>query len=232
MKLPDGLALQQQFLKAEPFPHIVLDNLWPAWMLWGIEAEFNRDIFTVTDHKHSNKLFLEDVNKFPARCGRLLQAGNSLLMLYFLRELTGIYELRADHEFLGGGMHKHENDGFLSIHRDFTHHLGNGMPRVLNMLLYVHKEWEAAWGGCLELWPEDFNPWQMKSIPPTRNRTVIFQTSERSWHGLPKRVSTPNGKTRNSLAWYYYAGRPQPEKAGDPETVWATLTGDSANADA
>jgi hypothetical protein len=76
------------------------------------------------------------------------------------------------------------------------------------MLIYLNPEWKEEWGGSIEfhLDPWDHNRNEVKSALPIMNRCVIFETSERSWHGF-KRIQIPDNKrrlSRKSIAVYFY----------------------------
>ena len=51
-----------------------------------------------------------------------------------------------------------------------------------------------------------------KKITPIFNKTVIFSTTDFSYHGNPNKVNHPNNISRKSIAMYYYSnGRPKNE---------------------
>jgi hypothetical protein len=60
-------------------------------------------------------------------------------------------------------------------------------------------------------------------VSPAFNRCVIFETSERSWHGF-ECLALPDGRpdlTRKSIALYFYtADRPPAETAGKHSTIY------------
>ena len=43
-----------------------------------------------------------------------------------------------------------------------------------------------------------------RRIAPLFNRCVVFRTSETSFHGVPGGVACPEGRSRRSLALYYF----------------------------
>ena len=43
-----------------------------------------------------------------------------------------------------------------------------------------------------------------KKVLPIFNRAVIFSTDETSYHGHPESLLCPEGRTRKSIALYYY----------------------------
>ena len=59
------------------------------------------------------------------------------------------------------------------------------------------------YGGQLELWDTDMKGC-VRSVVPEANRCVIFNTTSFSNHGNPHPVNHPEGRTRKSIALYYY----------------------------
>ena len=79
------------------------------------------------------------------------------------------------------------------------------------MLLYLNKNWDEEYGGCLELWDKEMKFCKRK-ILPTFNTMVIFSTTDFSNHGHPDPLNCPNDRSRKSIATYYFSeGRPKEE---------------------
>lgn len=95
----------------------------------------------------------------------------------------------------GGGMHLSGPGAHLDIHADFNRHPRTAWRRRANLIVYLNEGWDPAWGGCLEL---DHTV----TTPPEMGRLVVFETSERSWHGHPAPIA--DGHWRKSIACYYY----------------------------
>jgi hypothetical protein len=99
------------------------------------------------------------------------------------------------------------------------------LHRRLNLILFLNREWDESWGGCLELhkdpWDPDANSVSM--IVPIANRAVLFETTERSWHGFSRIALPPDRQhiSRKSVAVYYYtASRPAAEAVASHGTVY------------
>lgn len=99
------------------------------------------------------------------------------------------------------------------------------MHRRLNLIVFLNPEWEEAWGGCLELHKDAWNPERnaVKQIVPLANRAVLFETTEDSWHGFT-RVALPAARqrlSRRSIAVYFYTRqRPAAETSSPHATVY------------
>lgn len=50
----------------------------------------------------------------------------------------------------------------------------------------------------------------LKKVPPIFNRLVIFDSHDRSYHGLPDPVNFPEDEPRRSILLYYYTKDPRP----------------------
>jgi hypothetical protein len=68
-----------------------------------------------------------------------------------------------------------------------------------------------------------------RRIEPTFNRIVIFSITDTAFHGHPEPLRCPAGRTRRSLALYYYSnGRPEPERSESHSTLWQTRPAEDA----
>ena len=84
----------------------------------------------------------------------------------------------------------------------------DSQSKVLTVLLYLNKDWNESWGGALQLASLEKSGLEVsQSIMPNFNKTVIFTTTDSSYHGHPEPMNLPNGRARNSLALYYYVSQ-------------------------
>jgi 2OG-Fe(II) oxygenase superfamily len=211
------------YLSASPFPHIVLDGLLPDAVLKSVLAEFPgpNDIEWIRFRRgHERKLASMGDRDFGSHTRDLLSELNSSTFVTFLEDLTGIRGLIPDPHFDGGGLHQIERGGHLDIHVDFNRHPRLRLDRRLNLIVYLNEDWREHWGGHIEFWNRDVSNCDRK-ILPIFNRTVIFSTTETSWHGHPDPLVCPPDRTRKSLALYYYtSGRPRDETALSHSTAF------------
>ena len=132
-----------------------------------------------------------------------------------LEDLTGEVGLIPDPYLLGGGIHSTVNQGFLKMHADFNWHTHLKLYRRLNLLIYLNKDWDESWGGALKLASLGNSGLEVgKVIMPDFNKTVIFTTTNSSYHGHPEPMNLPGGRTRNSLALYYYLSSKPADTSG------------------
>jgi Rps23 Pro-64 3,4-dihydroxylase Tpa1-like proline 4-hydroxylase len=218
----DPHTLRHSYTHAEPFPHIVLDGLFDDADLEPVLADFPKPEETRWmrfDSPTEKKLgYYHEHSTISDRVRRFLDAMNGFEMLLFLEALTGMEGLIPDPYFGGGGLHQIEPGGFLKVHADFNVHPKLKLDRRANMLVYMNKDWREEWGGHLELWDATSC---VKRIAPLFNRTVIFSTTDTSYHGHPHPLLSPPGVTRKSVSLYYYtAGRPEEERSAPHDTIF------------
>ena len=222
-------SLGRQFRSNRPFPHLVLDDF--------VDPDYLRqlqDEFPAFDSAHAlnemgevgRKAFRQDLPRLGPAYRRFDAMLRSPEFLGFVARLTGIRKLRYDPEYVGGGTHENLEGQDLTPHVDFNFHPRTGLHRRLNLILFLNPEWEESWGGSLQL---HLNPWlpaaqnPVKSVLPIENRCVIFETSERSWHGFPV-IRLPEAKkqvSRRSIAVYFYTKeRPAAETKPSHGTIY------------
>jgi hypothetical protein len=227
----DPDSLRGSFRGAAPFPHIVIDRLFPDEALERVLAVFpspGAQEWRRFDNSQEKKLgSLPGLLEADPAIAGLLAALNAPPMLEFLERLTGIDGLIPDPYFGGGGLHQIVRGGFLKVHADFNWHPKLRLDRRLNLLIYLNKDWREEYGGHLELWDRSLKRAE-KAILPVFNRTVVFATTDSSYHGHPRPLTCPEGMTRKSISLYYYSnGRPESEKSAPHDTVFPETPGAS-----
>ncbi len=228
-------SCRSNYALANPFPHIVIDDFIPKdlaiqcynqmsqhedWMFDSMMGypEDERDSqvnkwWTPYDSDSKNKI----ESDMPA-VWKCLQYFNSRPFLLFLENLTGIKDLIADVDFEGGGIHKIKNGGRLELHSDYNKHPNKDIWRRINLLLYLTPNWN--YNGHLDLYEKEPLV-KVKSILPTFNRAVIFNTTDDSIHGHPIPLICPDEVSRYSFALYYFTkDRPEHEKSDSKAAIW------------
>lgn len=195
---------------SDPFPHAVGTMFDPA-LLARVVAEFpTADSLGWKRYNGEHELKLEGPPAMwgDATCEYFTTLGD---MAGFLAELTGIDGLQM--ETIGGGYHLIPPGGHLAVHTDFNRSPTSGLFRRLNVLTYLNERWNDDDGGHLELWDDDG---LALKIAPEFGTTVIFETSDQSWHGHP----VPTRRWRRSLAAYFFSTEEPPGYRADHSTVW------------
>jgi hypothetical protein len=202
-----------EYLGVSPFPHICIDNFFDEPYLDEILNEFPNLDSGDENYNTTNELKFASKGeyRFGDKTREFMHFMNSQPMLEFLSKLTGIKNLIPDPYFWGGGLHQIKRGGFLKIHADFNIHPTMRLDRRINLLVYLNKDWEEEFGGAFELWDDQMSRCEQK-IFPLFNRMVIFSTTSTSYHGHPDPLNCHEGRSRKSLALYYYTyGRPEEE---------------------
>ncbi|MDE2302770.1 MAG: 2OG-Fe(II) oxygenase [Sphingomonadales bacterium] len=222
------------YAAAEPFPHGVIDDFADPEFLAAVLAEVEAAdglAWREMDDRFQRKFACASTREMGPRTRQLINFMNGQEVLDFLERLTGIKRLVSDWQLGGGGLHALRDGGYLNVHADFNLQRHLKLDRRINLLLYLNRDWQESFGGQLELWDADMTACQ-KSILPLFNRCVIFNTTDKSFHGNPVPVATPDGRPRLSLAFYYYTnGRPAAETAGAHATIFKHRPGEERRSD-
>ena len=209
-------ALHAAFRVAQPFPHVVLEREQVEQVLGvellqqlasnfpAFEPEHARD-----DYGNVNgKAVRTDVRDLGPAYRDLDMIIQSQGFLDLISRITGIPFLMYDPEYVGGGTHENLTGTELNYHIDFNYHPAKKWHRRLNLILFLNEHWDPSWGGVLQL---HRNAWEDSGTPdaevvPAFGRAVIFETSERSWHGFEEITAAPDGGvlSRRSIALYFY----------------------------
>jgi 2OG-Fe(II) oxygenase superfamily len=213
----------EAYASAKPYPHAVIDGLFPEELLDQVVAEIPASGKGWKSYNNRNELktVCSDVSAFGPTAECLGHALNSGAFVRFLEKLSGFDALLTDPSLHAGGYMKCEPGGFLDLHYDFTGHTRLPLKRCLNVLVYLNRDWQPEWGGQLELHSnEDLSDPRHQEIlvEPLFNRTVIF-TTENALHGHRRPVACPAGRTRLLFSAFYYTTPPVLGFLADSEKV-------------
>lgn len=198
--------LQKQFLAADPFEHIVIENFLSDAYAEQIFQAFPTDIESGKWHKYNNplevKFAFDNMNLMPQCIKKLFYLLSTKEISSKISSLSNIDGLESDPYLHGAGLHIHPRNGVLNMHLDYEKHPHLDRERRLNMILYMSKDWQDEWHGDTQLWDKDMTKC-VKSSKVKFNTAIIFKTNEISWHGLPEPIQCPKGEFRKSIAYYY-----------------------------
>ena len=219
----DPARCHDAYVAAAPFPHAVLDGLFADDVLDAVLADFPRPQaidWVRFDNPTEKKLGYSYKQPLGETLRSFLFEMSSAPVLEFLQQLTGIEGLIPDPYFGGAGPHQIARGGFLKIHADFNWHPLLKLDRRLNLIVYLNKDWQPGYGGHLELWNRDMTHCGQRVLP-LFNRTVVFNTTDTSYHGHPSPLACPDTMTRKSVSFYYYSnGRPDDERSAPHDTIF------------
>lgn len=235
----DWNQVYTDFNDARPFRHVVIDNFFLPEIAEKLSEEFP-DYNDSSNYSYKSPLedkkALNYWDRFPPCTYRAFMSFGSPAFVENMSYLINTDEIYFDFGLNGGGWHMHTKGGNNNIHLDYNMHPKLHMQRKLNIIIYLTKNWNPEWGGGLELWSHDYetnSPKEcVKTVDNIYNRAIIFDTTENSWHGLPKYIDCPEGVIRKSLAAYYVcpaSGQtenrmkalfsPREEQKNDPEVA-------------
>lgn len=206
----DWLGMKHTFLANKPFNHIIIDDFFKPEVAEQLASEFPEYDSPVWPSVYNNaierKKTLNYWDKFPKQTYAVFHYLCTDFS-HVVTQITGNHQVQADIGLHGGGWHAHKTSGKLNVHLDYSIHPKLQLERHYNLIVYITPNWNSAWGGGLEIWSHDEETQRAKEqvglIENKFNRAVLFDTTQDSWHGLPKDLKCPEGIMRQSLAVYY-----------------------------
>ncbi len=200
-----GQQLAPQYQGKSPYDYGCFDNFLPIEILEKVREEALAMGEQEAQNQSANERLKSSINpdRMAPYSKAVFTALNSRSFIQFLEEMSGISGLIPDPYFMGGGIHRTENTGFLSIHADFNHHKPMNLQRRLNVLIYLNPDWKEEYGGSFEVWTDNMSD-KVASFTPVMNRMCCFSTGDNTMHGNPEPVNHPDGQPRLSIALYYY----------------------------
>jgi 2OG-Fe(II) oxygenase superfamily len=196
--------LEACYHTAEPFPHLIIDNMFPEHTLDKVLEEIpglEEDTWIHDKDARQVKSNLRSATELGEAGFQFSSLLHSAKFLYLLSELTGIWGLLPDPYLGGAGYHVVPSGGHFDVHADRNVDPMTGLKRRLAMLIYLNKSWKSEYGGQLELWDKTASRCE-KVIEPVYNRVVIFEIGDLHFHGVKPVLS--DTRTRKSFAVYYH----------------------------
>ncbi|MBN7795022.1 2OG-Fe(II) oxygenase [Parahaliea mediterranea] len=220
-QVTDGLGTwATHYREARPFPHVVIDDFFSedaAERLLSEFPPFDEELARGDMGKVGPKAVNKKMRAISPFYNQFCDFLVSRDFIGAIEKITGIDDLISLPDETGG-THESRSGATLAPHIDYNY-FGENPPlhRRLNVLFYLNKEWDSAWGGNLELHsnPRDWSQNQTVSNAPLFNRCIIMETSERSWHGYdPIQIPPALGTSRKSISIYLFSrSRPASEQA-------------------
>ena len=200
-----GTSLAVEYQSKSPYHYTCVDNFLPIEILERVRAEALEIGEKPAENSTANERLKTSYNpdRMPVYSKAVFHALNSRPFIQLLENMSGIEGLIPDPYFRGGGIHRTNTTGFLSIHADFNHHSVMNLQRRLNVLIYLNPDWKEEYGGSFEIWTDDMSE-KVEGFSPIMNRMCCFSTGDTTMHGNPEPVNHPNGDPRLSIALYYY----------------------------
>ena len=192
-----------------PFKHLFVDEFFPKDLAQACLNNFpelnDSDWDASKDKDIEVKYRTKWRSEFDAPDGIIdvVRIMNSSIFLSAMSKIIGIDKIIPDPYFTGGGLNVTTRGGLLDVHVDGNYHDATGLNRRLNALLYLNHGWEESWGGEFGVY-DNTGDTCIKKIAPIFNRLVIFDSHDKSFHGLPDPINFPEDSPRRSIILYYY----------------------------
>jgi Rps23 Pro-64 3,4-dihydroxylase Tpa1-like proline 4-hydroxylase len=220
--------LQKEFINAEPFENIIIPNFLNSEYAEALYKLFPEDIENNTWYKYYNpievKYAFDNIQKLPDKLKNIFYLLSTKEISEKFSILSGIDGLENDPYLHGAGLHIHPRNGRLHLHLDYEKHPYLNKERRLNVILYLSKNWKKEWNGETQLWDKNMMKCVKKSYVEF-NTAFIFKTNDISWHGLPEKISCPEGMFRKTIAYYYVSNissEAKKEKIGNDGSGYRT----------
>ena len=201
----------------EPYKHLVIDNFFEKDLVDKCLSNFpelNENQWEFSNDKDIEiKYRSKWTSEFDIPEG-LVDAIRIMNGADFLRSISEVFQIQKlvpDSYFTGGGLNITKRGGLLDIHVDGNYHDATGLNRRLNALFFLNPGWKKEWGGEFGLYDENGNKC-VKKIEPISNRIIIFDTHDKSYHGLPNPINFPEEVSRKSILLYYYTKESRPSE--------------------
>jgi hypothetical protein len=211
------------FKAAQPFPHLVIDNMFADTLLDKLVDEIppmTDDHWVHHDDERVEKYGLRSAVELGETGVQLVAVLHSAAFLYLLSELTGIWQLLPDPYLQGGGYSLIPEGAKFDVHCDRNTAYETGLTRRLSLIIYLNKGWRHEYGGQLELWNSDGSRCEA-AIEPLFNRTIIFEIGDRNYHGVPEPIAAPLRRSRDSFTVYYHTARPDGRNVSPHTSLYA-----------
>lgn len=216
----DPKNLNNQFLNAIPFPHIVIDNFLREDLAEKILQDFPALSLMHSSHHYlfNQKYELSFWSQVSDLFSELHQDLLSDQFREFISQVSG-KQVFMDADYCGE-LHQGRDGGFLDMHVDFNLHPKNETwIHELTLLIYLNKDWQDNYGGQLLMQHHD-NP-KVYEVAPVFNRCTIIRSDETTFHGY-RRLNLPENITRKSILVNFYREVTPEQIPPRRPTVWET----------
>jgi hypothetical protein len=199
----------------EPYKFLVLDDFLPRDLAESALRKFPNLSSSCWEFQNTKDLEIKyrtvwkSEFDIPEHIVDIVRILNSSILLTAISKRFCIKKLIPDSYFTGGGLNAMRRSGVLDVHVDGNYHDATGLNRRMNVILFLNKSWKNNWGGDFGIYDNDGEICK-KRILPIFNRLVIFDTHDKSFHGMPEKLNCPKNRIRKSLILYYYTKESRP----------------------
>ena len=220
--LPESIEeLRSGYRNSLPFPHLVIDNLFPEAVLDSVlseMAQMRREQWSnIENDTRERTARMRSAAEMGPAGSQLINTVHSAAFLYLLAEITGIEQLLPDPYLQGAGYALMRRGDYFNVHADRNVAYDTGLTRRLAMIIFLNKSWNREYHGQLELWSNDGKRCDV-SIDPLFNRSVIFEVEYPNFHGVPTPLECPADRTRQSFIAYFHTVGVKPKPNFKPHS--------------
>lgn len=222
-----ALAQRERYRDARPFPHAVFERFLGGDVAGALAYRFpgpEHAAWLRRDYRQQSarlgQLQRTNFEGVDGALRHLLAELSGMAFLDFLHDLTGVEGLIPDPHFVGAGLSLTLPGGHLALHADFNRDRVRHLERKVTVLYYLCCDWQAEWGGALELWDAGCTQCEASYLPML-DRLVVMAHGDTYWHGHPSPLACPEDRFRASIAAYYYVAAPSPEEDDAHGAIWA-----------
>lgn len=200
-------SLREDYQRAKPFPHLVLDDVFSPALLRRVSKEAppaTGHQWVNIDHQHMDHVLrMRSAVEMGPASRELAALLHSPAFLYLLSEVTGVWQLLPDPYLQGGGHAVMRRGGFFEVHADISVAYDTGLRRRMALLIFLNEDWRSEYNGQLELWSSDASRCEV-SIEPRFNRVVLFEVAFPNYHGVPAPLACPPEAMRHTFLAYFH----------------------------
>ena len=177
--------LKQQYGESKAaIGYFFIDDVLPAAIALEIYRAFPKtEAMVLKKSLREDKYVAAQMNLYNPLLEEVIYAFQDSRIVALVSEICGLHDILPDENLYAGGISAMGHKQFLNPHLDNSHDKDRQMWRVLNLLYYVTPNWEASYGGNLELWPNGLKEKQI-TVHSKFNRLAIMATHNRSLHSV------------------------------------------------
>ena len=176
----------------------LIDKLSEQKFLKSVNKSLSKPTKTFKQNNKIIKYEYNDSNNFNVDLRKIYSELNSKKFISILKKIFNLKNLYADGNKLYSGLSVSFKNSILKEHIDFNYNNKIKKYRIINLLLYLNKNYKDENGG--KFYYRDLVSNKRKYIRPKFNNLVIFMTNKNIPHGFTKVY-----KKRISLNLYYYS---------------------------
>jgi Rps23 Pro-64 3,4-dihydroxylase Tpa1-like proline 4-hydroxylase len=198
--------LKKQFnASKDAIGYFFMDDVLPIEIANQINAVFpNPEAMVLKKSIREDKYVAAQMNLYEPILEEIIYAFQDDRVVQLIAEICTIEEAFADKNLYAGGLSMMGKNQFLNPHLDNSHDKDRERWRVLNLLYYVTPNWDEAYGGNLELWPNGLKAPQI-TLHSKFNRLVVMATHNGSLHSVSPVVYDG---FRCCVSNYYFSKKP------------------------